>query len=166
MTILSNSWAQQLKNLAGINKANLNMKAFTHALAPTTTLDHRINALTKEIDAVILLAGPNHMILQTHSWAKFGGTQLQLTLSIFCLVGMGSWAFPVIINHTHAIASATITTPLGRKITTCTIIQELQNLARTVAATTDYTTVLKNWNQGNRSQRDNQHHSYVHKISG
>jgi hypothetical protein len=39
MTILLNSWAQDLKNLAGINEANSNMTVFTNALALTTTLD-------------------------------------------------------------------------------------------------------------------------------
>jgi hypothetical protein len=73
MTILSNSWAQHLKNLTGIDEANTNMKAFTHALTPSMTLDQRINALTKEINAAILIAGQNNTILRTHSWAKFGG---------------------------------------------------------------------------------------------
>jgi hypothetical protein len=62
MTILSNSWAQHLKNLAGIKEGNSNMMAFTHAITPTMTLDQRINALTKEIDAAVLLAKPNNTI--------------------------------------------------------------------------------------------------------
>jgi hypothetical protein len=37
MTILSNSWAQHLKNLAGNNDANKNMKAFMDALVLSTT---------------------------------------------------------------------------------------------------------------------------------
>jgi hypothetical protein len=49
-------------NLANIYEANSNMTAFTHALAPTITLDQRINALTEEIDAAVLLAGPNNTI--------------------------------------------------------------------------------------------------------
>ena len=122
MTILLNSWAQHLKNLTGIDEANLNMKVFTHALAPTMILNQRINALTEEINAAVLLAGPNNTILRTHSWAKFGGTQSRSTLSIACLVGTGPQAFPVIVNHTHAIASAMITTPSGREITACTTI--------------------------------------------
>jgi hypothetical protein len=45
MAILSNSWAQHLKNLASINVANRNMKALTDALTPAITLAQRINAL-------------------------------------------------------------------------------------------------------------------------
>ena len=63
MTILSNSWAQHLKNLAGIDEANSNMMVFTNALTPTTTLNQRINALTREINTAVLLAGPNNTIL-------------------------------------------------------------------------------------------------------
>ncbi len=115
MTILSNSWAQHLTNLAGIDKANSNMTAFTHALLPTATLDQRINNLTKEIDATVLFAGPNNMIFRSHSWAKFGGTQSRPNLSIACLAGTGPRAIPVIVYHTCTIASATITTPLVKR---------------------------------------------------
>jgi hypothetical protein len=90
MTILSNSWAEHLKKLAGIDKANTNMNAFTHTLAPSTTLDQRINALTKEIDAAVLIARLNNKILHTHNWAKFGGMQLQPNLLITYLIGTGA----------------------------------------------------------------------------
>jgi hypothetical protein len=73
--------------------------------------------------------------------AKFGGTQSRLNLLIACWVGIGPRAIPVIVDHTHAIASTTITTPLGWEIKACTTIQKLQNLAQTVATSTDNTTV-------------------------
>jgi hypothetical protein len=58
MTILSNSWAQHLKYLSRNNDANKNMKAFTDALAPSTTTSKRLNALVEEVDAAVLLVGP------------------------------------------------------------------------------------------------------------
>ncbi len=58
MTILSNSWAQHLKNLAGNNNANKNMKAFTDALAPSTTISKRLNALVEEVATAVLFVGP------------------------------------------------------------------------------------------------------------
>ena len=75
MAILSNSWAQHLKSQAGNEEANKNMKAFSEAFAPATTVAERVAALVKEIDAAALLAGPDGTVLRTHSWTKFGGTQ-------------------------------------------------------------------------------------------
>jgi hypothetical protein len=75
MTILSNSWAQHLNSLARNNKANKNMTAFTEALTPSTTISKQLNVLVEEVNAAVLLVGPNNSIQRTHSWAKFGGTQ-------------------------------------------------------------------------------------------
>ena len=74
MAILSSSWTQHLKSLAGNEKANKNMKAFSDAFAPSTTVAEQVAALVEEIDAAVLLAGPDGTVLRTHSWAKFGGT--------------------------------------------------------------------------------------------
>jgi hypothetical protein len=73
MMILSNSWAQHLNSLAGNDEANKNMMAFTEALAPSTTTSEQLNSLVEEVDAAVLLVGPNNSIQRTHSWAKFGG---------------------------------------------------------------------------------------------
>jgi hypothetical protein len=73
MIILSNSWAQHLNSLAGNNEANKNMTAFTEALAPSTITSKRSNSLVEEVDAAVLLVGPNNSFQRTHSWAKFGG---------------------------------------------------------------------------------------------
>jgi hypothetical protein len=62
MTILSNSWAQRRKNLAGNNDANKIMKAFINTLALSTTISERLNALVEEVDAAVLLAGPKSAI--------------------------------------------------------------------------------------------------------
>jgi hypothetical protein len=67
MTILSNSWAQQLKSFAGNNKANKNIKAFTNVLAPSKTTIKRLNKLVKEDDAAILLVGPKNSVQRTHN---------------------------------------------------------------------------------------------------
>ena len=75
MAILSNSWTQHLKSQAGSEEANKNMKAFSEAFAPTTTVAERVAVLVEEINAAALLAGPDGTVLRTHSWTKFGGTQ-------------------------------------------------------------------------------------------
>ncbi len=73
MTILSNSWAQHLKSLARNDKANKNMMAFMEALTPSRTISKQINALVEEVDAAVLLVGPNNLIQRTHSWPSLAG---------------------------------------------------------------------------------------------
>jgi hypothetical protein len=67
MAILSNSWADHLKNLGGDEDANKHMKMFTNALAPSKTIPEQVNALVKDVNARILLVGPKNSILRTHS---------------------------------------------------------------------------------------------------
>jgi hypothetical protein len=57
MAILSNGWAQHFRSIARNDKANKNMKAFSNAFAPTTTLAERVNALVEEVDVAVLLIG-------------------------------------------------------------------------------------------------------------
>jgi hypothetical protein len=89
MAILSNSWAEHLKNLGGNKDANKHMKAFTNALAPSKTIPEQVNALVKDVDAGILLVSPQNSILRTHSWKRFGGTRSRPDYDIFCLIGTG-----------------------------------------------------------------------------
>jgi hypothetical protein len=89
MAILSNSWAEHLKNLGGNEDANKHMKAFTNALTPSKTIPEQVNALVEEVDAGILLVGPQNSILQTHSWISFGGTWSRPDYNIFCLIETG-----------------------------------------------------------------------------
>ena len=98
MAILSNSWAQHLRSQAGGEEANKNMKAFTEAFAPTTTLAERVTALVEEIDAAALLAGPDGAVLRTHSWTKFGGTRSRANTTVACLIGTGPRANVVIVD--------------------------------------------------------------------
>jgi len=57
MAILSNSWAEHLKNIAGNDDANKNMKAYTDALPSSKTRSEMIDALVEEVDTGILLVG-------------------------------------------------------------------------------------------------------------
>ncbi len=95
------------------------MKAFTDAFAPAMTLAERVNALVKEVDAAVLLVlvGPGGTVLQTHSWAKFGGTRSCPNFIVGSLIGTGPRASAVVINHGAAIASLTVTIPAATEIT-------------------------------------------------
>jgi hypothetical protein len=117
MAILSNGWAHHFRSIVGNNDANKNMKAFTDVFAPATTLAKRVNALVEEVDAAVLLVGPGGMVLQTHSWAKFGGMRSCPNFIVGSLIGTGPRASAVVINHGAAIASSTVTIPVATEIT-------------------------------------------------
>jgi hypothetical protein len=125
MAILSNGWAQHFRSIVGKNNPNKNMKAFTNAFAPATMLAERVNALVEEVDAAVLLVGPGGTVLQTHSWAKFGGTRLRPNFIVGSLIGTGPRASAIVIDHGAAIASLTVTIPTATEIANCRIIEEL-----------------------------------------
>jgi hypothetical protein len=134
MAIFSNGWAQHFKSIAN-NEANKNMKAFTQVFAPTMTLAKRVNALIEEINMAVLLVGPNNTVLQTHSLTKFGGTRSCPNVIVGSLIGMGSRAIVVIIDHGAAVATTTVTIPAATKIPNCKRIKELVALASGSLAT-------------------------------
>jgi hypothetical protein len=53
------------------------------------TIPEQVNALVEDVDAGILLIGPQNSILRTHSWKRFGGTRSRPDYNIFCLIGTG-----------------------------------------------------------------------------
>ena len=136
MAILSNSWTQHLKSRAGNDEANKNMKAFSEALAPATTVAERVAALVEEINAAALLAGPDGTVLRTHSWTKFGGTRSCASATVACLVGTGSRANVVIVDCSRAVVATIVSIPREIDITSCVAVQDLEDLAtRAMAAT-------------------------------
>ena len=53
MAILSNFWAEHLKNIAGSADANKNMKAYTDALPSSKTQSEMIDALVEKVYLLI-----------------------------------------------------------------------------------------------------------------
>jgi hypothetical protein len=135
MTILSNFWAQYLNGLAGNNEAKKNMTAFTEALTPSTTTSKQLNLLVEEVDAAVLLMGPNNSIQRTHSWAKFGGIQSRPNISVVCLIGTDPRVHAVTIDHKQAVASTTTSIPTSTEITNCKTIDDFVNLSINMTAT-------------------------------
>jgi hypothetical protein len=129
MAILSNGWAQHFRSIVENNDANKNMKAFTDAFAPATTLAERVNALVKEVNAAVLLVEPGGTVLQTHSWGKFGGTRSRPNFIVESLIGTGPRASAVVIDHGAAVASSAITILAATKTANRGMIEEHVALA-------------------------------------
>ncbi len=89
----------------------------------------------EEVKAAVLLMGPNNSIQRTHSWAKFGGMQSHLNISIVCLIGMGPRAHAVTIDHKQAVAWMTTSIPSSTEITNCKTINDFVNLSINMTAT-------------------------------
>ncbi len=133
MAILSNSWAKHLKNLAGSNDTNKNMKAFTDALAPSKSIPSQIDALVEDIDAGILLVGPQNSILQTHSWKRFGRTRSRPDYDIFCLIGTGPIRQGVTVDIIGATSANQVSIPSAMEISNCRTILNFEGLGINVS---------------------------------
>jgi hypothetical protein len=113
MAILSNRWMQHLKSRAGNDEANKNMKAFSEAFSPSTTVAERVAALVEEIDAAVLLVGPDGTVL------KFGGTRSRASATVACLIGTGPRAYGVIIDCSCAVVATIVSIPREIDIASC-----------------------------------------------
>ncbi len=129
MAILLSSWMQHLKSLAGNDEANKNMKAFSDAFAPATTVAEQVAALVEEINAAVLLAGPDSTVLRTHSWAKFGGTRSRMSATMACLIGTGPRANVVIVDCSRAVVATIVLIPKEIDIANCVTVKDLEDLA-------------------------------------
>ncbi len=127
---------QYLKSLAGNDEANKNMKAFSNAFAPATTVAEQVAALVEEIDAAVLLAGPDGTVLRTHSWAKFGGTQSRASATVACLIGTGPRANVVIVDCSRAVVATIVSIPREIDIASCVTVKDLEDLATRVMVAT------------------------------
>jgi hypothetical protein len=133
MAILSNSWAKHLKNLAGSDDTNKNIKAFTDALAPLKSIPSWIDALVEDINAGILLVGPKNSILQTHSWKWFGGTRSWPDYNIFCLIGTGPIGQGVTVDIVGATSANQVSIPPATEISNCRTILDFEGLGINVS---------------------------------
>ena len=135
MAILSNSWAEHLKNIAGNDDANKNMKAYTDALPSSKTRSEMIDALVEEVDTGILLVGPKNSILRTHSWKKFGGTRSRPVYSVGCLIGSGPTGQGVEVDIASATSTSTISIASATEISNCKTVLDFENLGINVSET-------------------------------
>jgi hypothetical protein len=128
MAILSNSWAEHLKNLTGSKEANKNMKAFTDALAPLKSIPSQIDALVEDINAGILLVGCKNSILRTHSWKRFGGTRSRPDYNIFCLIGTGPIGQGVTVDIIGATSAKQVSILSAMEISNCRTVLNFEGL--------------------------------------
>ncbi len=127
---------QHLKSLVENDEANKNMKAFSDAFAPAMTVAERVATLVEEINAAVLLAGPDGTVLRTHSWAKFGGTQSRASATVACLIGTGPRANVVIVDCSRAVIATIVLIPREIDIASCVMVKDLEDLAtRAMVAT-------------------------------
>jgi hypothetical protein len=134
IAILSNSWMQHLKSLAGNDETNKNIKAFSEAFVPATTVAEQVATLVEEIDTAVLPAGPDSTSLRTHSWTKFGGTRSRASATVACLVGTGPRANVVIVDCSSTVVTTIISIPRVIYITSCVTVQDLEDLAKAAPA--------------------------------
>jgi hypothetical protein len=81
----------------------------------------------------LLMANGTREVTILHNPYNFGGTLLCSTDKMGCLVGKGSSAFPVIVNHQAALHSIPVTVPPSGDITNCLTVNNLAALPTSTA---------------------------------
>jgi hypothetical protein len=105
------------RNIAGFNGA-MDFKASQDKKMTTLNQSH----------GFLLAANLRKEILPLHNPTNFGGTLLRPTDKVGCLVGIGSKAIPVIVEHQAALLSLQVVVPSITDIDACTTIDELNAL--------------------------------------
>jgi hypothetical protein len=126
MAILSNSWAEHLKNLAGSNDTNKNMKAITDALAPLKLIPSQIDILVEDINAGNPPVGPQNSILRTYIWKRFGGTRSRPYYDIFCLIGTGLIGQGVTVDIIGVTPANQVSIPSAMEISNCRTVLDFE----------------------------------------
>ena len=150
MAILSNSWAEHLKNIAGSEDANKNMKAYTNALPSSKSLLEMVDALVEDVDAGILLVGPKNSILRTHSWKKIGGTRTRSDYRVWCMIGSGPTGQGVEVDITFVTSASPVSIALATEIANCRTVLDFEGLGIVVSKTRPET------NRGTTDEADHQ----------
>ena len=150
MAILSNSWAEHLKNFAGSKDANKNMKAYTDALPSSKTILEMVDALVEDAHAGILLVGPKNSILQIHSWKKIGGTRTRPDYGVWCMIGSGPTGQGVEVDITFVTSASPVSIASATEIANCRTILDFEGLGIIVLETRPET------NRGTTDEADHQ----------
>ena len=96
------------------------MKAFSNSMGSSRSIGERMNALTEEVDTVVLIVDENKNIAVVHSPKNPGGTRTRPTHKISCMVGIGPKATCVVLSEDQAVLECNIKTPALNVLKACT----------------------------------------------
>ena len=125
---LQASWKALFASITSVNEAgNRNVAGFTSVMDLKASLGEK---MTKPVQpfGLLLVANDKKGISILHHPHNFGGTLLRPSNKVGCLVGVGSSAVPVVIDHDGAICPIEATVPPIAAIATCANVDDLAAL--------------------------------------
>jgi hypothetical protein len=125
---LQNTWKAHFRSLTTVNESgDRNIAGFNGAMDFEASQDKKMTTLNQS-HGFLLAANLRKEILPLHNPTNFGGTLLRPTDKVGCLVGIGSKAIPVIVEHQAALLSLQVVIPSITDINACITIDELNAL--------------------------------------
>jgi hypothetical protein len=122
------SWKALFASITSVNEAgDCNLAGFTGAMDLEASLGEKLSKLVQPF-GLLLAANDEKGISILHHPHNFGGTLLCPSNKVGCLVGVGSSAVPVVIDHDGALCPITTTVPTIAAIAACDNIDDLAAL--------------------------------------
>jgi hypothetical protein len=127
--MLQIDWKTYLAARKDKTTGNKDTSVFTEAWSPEKSIDLRFQTLTTDPDLVPFATDSNKKVLVLHSFKNAGGTLLRPENKTMCLLGTGSLATALEVNHLTLMADCNLVTPTidaFRKCTTASEVTEVE----------------------------------------
>ena len=122
------SWNLWFSSLPDYSTGNKDSSIYAEAWSQDSDESEKLQTLTGDPGAVILVSDANNKIIALHSFKNFGGTRIRPANNFACLIGGGASAPIVSINEQSITANCSIATPTIAAITNCTSALAIRNL--------------------------------------
>ena len=107
---------------------NKDTSIFTEAWSPEKSIDQRFQTLTTDPDLILFATDSNKKVLVLHSFKNAGGTLLRPENKTMCLLGTGSLATTLEVNHLTLMADCNLVTPTIDALRECTTANEVADI--------------------------------------
>jgi hypothetical protein len=109
--MLQIDWKTYLAARKDKSAGNKDTSVFTKAWSPKKSIDQRFQTLTTDPDLILFATDSNKKVLVLHSFKNAGGTLLRPEKKTMCLLGTGSLATALEVNHLTLMADCNLVTP-------------------------------------------------------
>jgi hypothetical protein len=128
------SWKALFASITTVNEAgDRNIAGFTGAMVLKASLTKKMTKIVQPF-GLLLAANEKKGITILHHTHNFGGTLLSPSNKVGCLIGVGSSAVPVVLDHDGALCPIAANVPLIAAIANCTTVDDLAALPTAPAA--------------------------------
>ena len=126
--MLQIDWKTYLAARKDKSAGNKDSSVFTEAWSPEKSIDQRFQTLTTDPDLILFATDSNKKFLVLHSFKNAGGTLLRPEKKTMCLLGTGSLATALEVNHLTLMADCNLVTPTIDALRECTTATEVAEI--------------------------------------